>query len=374
MSSKKKTETTQTQDNSIDPFSRNLINTGVNNTRSLMADNPFQAYEGERVAGLTDAQNAAQSGFKDNMGVGQGYIKSAADAAQAAGGYSPERVGLMEFNGENLAKYQNPYQQSVIDASMAQIGRQEQGALKDTRDRATSSGAYGGSRHGVAEAETKRAYGDIAAQTIAGLNSEGFNTAAGLYNQDANRQLSADTFNSNMGMQNQQLGLQSASLMGQLGESANSMNAQNAGLLNMFGAQEQNTNQAGLDAQYQEEMRAQEDVWRRIQTEMGLTGLTPVIQDSSGSGTSVTRESNPMGWAGLGLQGASMLAMSDRRLKRDIKPMGKRNGHKWYSFKYLWSDEPQEGVMAQEIVKTVPDAVQWIKGFMVVDYAKLGVA
>ena len=143
MSSKKTTNTTNTQDNSIDPFSRNLINTGVNNTRGLMADNPFQAYEGQRVAGLTDAQNAAQSGFKDNMGVGQGYIKSAADAAQAAGGYSPERVGLMDFNSENLAKYQNPYQQAVIDASMAQLGRQEQGALKDTRDRATSAGDLG---------------------------------------------------------------------------------------------------------------------------------------------------------------------------------------------------------------------------------------
>ena len=370
-SSKKKTKTAQTQDNSIDPYSRNLINTGVNNARGLMNDNQFQPYEGERVAGLTDTQNAARDGFTQNMGVGQGYIKSAADAAQAAGGYSPERVSLMDFNSENLAKYQNPFQQSVIDASMAQIGRQEQGALKDTRDRATSSGAFGGSRHGVAEAETKRAYGDIAAQTIAGLNSEGFNTAANLFQQDANRQLSADTFNANMGMQGQQLGLQSAGLLGQLGESASSMNAQNAGLMNMFGSQEQATNQAGLDADYQEEMRRQEDVWRRIQTEMGLTGLTPVITDSSGTGSSVTKESNPMGWAGLGLS-----MFSDRRLKRDIKPLGTRNGHNWYSYRYVWDkpDTHREGVMAQDIIKTVPDAVKWVSGFMAVDYGKLGVA
>jgi len=66
---------------------------------------------------------------------------------------------------------------------------------------------------------------------------------------------------------------------------------------------------------------------------------------------------------------------SDRRIKADIEPMGQRNGHNWYRFRYVW-EEPgthHEGVMAQEVMETRPDAVsKHPTGFYVVDYAALG--
>lgn len=70
--------------------------------------------------------------------------------------------------------------------------------------------------------------------------------------------------------------------------------------------------------------------------------------------------------AGTAAQGAAMF--SDVRLKRDIKPLGERNGRKWYEFKYLWSDDVHEGVMAQEN----PDiAIMHPSGFLMVDYGGL---
>jgi hypothetical protein len=66
---------------------------------------------------------------------------------------------------------------------------------------------------------------------------------------------------------------------------------------------------------------------------------------------------------------------SDRRIKTDIEPMGQRNGHNWYRFRYVWEDTGtvHEGVMAQEIMETRPDAVsKHPMGFYVVDYAALG--
>jgi hypothetical protein len=66
---------------------------------------------------------------------------------------------------------------------------------------------------------------------------------------------------------------------------------------------------------------------------------------------------------------------SDIRLKTDIEPAGERNGHNWYSYRYVW-DEPgtvRGGVMAQEVIQTRPDAViTHPLGFLMVDYAALG--
>ena len=66
---------------------------------------------------------------------------------------------------------------------------------------------------------------------------------------------------------------------------------------------------------------------------------------------------------------------SDIRLKADIEPHGERNGHNWYKFRYVWEDPGtvHEGVMAQEVMQTRPDAViTHPLGFYVVDYAALG--
>ncbi len=72
----------------------------------------------------------------------------------------------------------------------------------------------------------------------------------------------------------------------------------------------------------------------------------------------------------LGL-GGKMLMMSDERTKEDIKQVGETDdGLGVYSYKYIGSDEPQVGLMAQEVEKKNPDAVVEIGGIKHVDYAK----
>lgn len=62
---------------------------------------------------------------------------------------------------------------------------------------------------------------------------------------------------------------------------------------------------------------------------------------------------------------------SDRRLKSNIKHIGYRNGHKWYSYEIFGRQD--EGVMADE-VGHVPGATSiHPSGYMMVDYSKLGV-
>jgi hypothetical protein len=64
--------------------------------------------------------------------------------------------------------------------------------------------------------------------------------------------------------------------------------------------------------------------------------------------------------------------ISDSRLKREVRLLGKRGEFKIYSFKYLDSDTDYVGVMAQDLLETHPDAVVEHEGYYMVDYRVVG--
>lgn len=75
----------------------------------------------------------------------------------------------------------------------------------------------------------------------------------------------------------------------------------------------------------------------------------------------------------IGGLGAALIMASDERLKRDVRRIGALpSGLPLYAFRYLWSDQPMIGVMAQEALNYCPDAVvAGADGFLLVDYAKV---
>lgn len=75
---------------------------------------------------------------------------------------------------------------------------------------------------------------------------------------------------------------------------------------------------------------------------------------------------------GLFKLGGSAITLSDRRLKKDIKKVGKTNdGQSLYSYKYKGTDEHRIGLMAQDVEKKKPDAVVTMpSGYKGVDYSK----
>lgn len=77
--------------------------------------------------------------------------------------------------------------------------------------------------------------------------------------------------------------------------------------------------------------------------------------------------------SGLGLLGTlgSAALLSDKRLKHDVKLLGKFGDHNWYSYKYLWSNVIEFGVMAQEVLKINPSAVTNVNGYYAVKYGDL---
>jgi Chaperone of endosialidase len=74
-----------------------------------------------------------------------------------------------------------------------------------------------------------------------------------------------------------------------------------------------------------------------------------------------------------GAQSASA-SPSDIRLKPDITRVERLpNGLDLYRYRYLWSDTPYVGVMAQEVASVDPEAVErGADGYLRVNYARLG--
>lgn len=90
------------------------------------------------------------------------------------------RVGGSQYEGvtpEMIAQFESPYQQSVIDSTLADINRQQQMSLEQGGDQAFQAGAYGGSRHGVADSLTREAYDRNATGAVANLRNQGYQSA-----------------------------------------------------------------------------------------------------------------------------------------------------------------------------------------------------
>lgn len=74
-----------------------------------------------------------------------------------------------------------------------------------------------------------------------------------------------------------------------------------------------------------------------------------------------------------GLFGLGAAAISDRRLKADIRKVGQRDGLNLYEYRYVW-DKPgtvRRGYMAQEVLAVIPQAVVRFGKWLALDYSKL---
>lgn len=83
---------------------------------------------------------------------------------------------------------------------------------------------------------------------------------------------------------------------------------------------------------------------------------------------------NSTNQAGAGILAAALMAMSDRRVKRDVQRVGfLPNGLPVYSFRYLWDDRIRCGVMSDEVRAVMPSAVVTHEsGYDMVNYTAIG--
>jgi len=106
-------------------------------------------------------------------------------------------------------------------------------------------------------------------------------------------------------------------------------------------------------------------------TTAGAAAATPFMAAAQGQGQQNLQGGTNWGSALGGIAqvaGAAAPFFSDRRLKKNIVPLG--DG--WYEFEYIWGGGRRVGVMAQELLQTRPDLVsRHASGYLMVNYAGL---
>ena len=138
-----------------------------------------------------------------NFVAGQTGLETGAQTA-AAGLGSLTGTGAGTGTG-SIASYTSPYQQQVIDTSIAAMDREQQKGLGALRNQAVQAGAFGGGREAAMMGEYQ-ATSDLArAQAEAGLRQQGFADSTQRRAADLQAQQGLGTYQSQLGGQQRQI-------------------------------------------------------------------------------------------------------------------------------------------------------------------------
>jgi hypothetical protein len=141
----------------------NLLNRAGN-----VANTPYQAYSGELVAPVNSQQQTGIGGINTNANYAQPFINQAAGYANRAA--APVSAG-------DIQQYLNPFTQDVVRATENQFNQQNAMQQSQLTGNAAAQGALGGDRVGVAQGTLAGQQQLAEAPVIAGLESQGYNTA-----------------------------------------------------------------------------------------------------------------------------------------------------------------------------------------------------
>jgi hypothetical protein len=193
-----------------------------NDVNNYFADfSPAQKYAQSETANMrTPGQYGAATGL-----TGLGTMGAFGLANQAAG--AGQQYNQMAQDPSTMQGFMSPYMQNVVDYQKSQAIRDYGIGQQGLKAQAARSGAFGGSRQAIQEAEAQRSLGS----QLQGITAQGSQQAF----QNAQQ---AQQFGANLGLQGYQTGLQGIN-----------STLQGAGQLAAIGGQQQASDLARLQAQ-----------------------------------------------------------------------------------------------------------------------------
>lgn len=326
------------------------------------------------------ASGLQQQAFAGAQGLGQpnAGITGAQDAVRGILDGDP-REAMMASAGRvidaDLQAYQNPFTEGVVNTTLSGFDRSADRVRAQQAMDMARGARFGGSRSAITASMTEGELAQQRAAQEAGLRAAGFDRATGLATSDLDRSSNVSMFNAGQAnqfsMQDQAQRLQAAGLLGDLGQAQAATTRADLGLLTDMGGQEREIERQvrGSDVELTKLIAAlnasQPYELFRGQTATGTENRT-------GSGTSTTTESDPMGTLGKAVQiGATIF--SDKRMKADVRTVGKdAAGRRLVSYRYKGDDQRRVGHIAQEVKKTDPHAVQKVGNRYAINYGLLG--
>lgn len=243
-----------------------------------VASTPYQAYQGDLTAPINAQQTTGINNINQGAGFAQPYIQSAAGYANSA---------AQPLSQADIAKYQSPYTQSVVDSTSAWFNNQNKQQQQNVLGNAAAQGALGGDRVGVAQANLAAQQTASQAPVIAGLYNQGYQQAVGVAQQQQQNRANAAYSLGNLGVAGQNAALTGA-------------NAQVGA-----GSLQQQNEQQRLNAAYQQYQIGQAFPYQQTQW---LAGIDTGVGSQLGGNSSTTAPApNPWAqFAGVGLTAASM--------------------------------------------------------------------
>lgn len=184
----------------------------------------------------------------------------------AAGGLQQAFQGTQRaMQAPNIGQFMNPYTRQVTQNTLADLERQRQMQMNTLGAQASGARAFGGSRHGVAEALTNEAFARQGAQAFGNLQQQGFNTALQAAQAQQGRQMAG------------------AAQLGQLGQQAfgtgQAIQQQQA----QQGLLQQGIQQALIDAAKQQYAGYTGAPAAALNAPLAALGVTPVPQSTTNS-------------------------------------------------------------------------------------------
>lgn len=188
----------------------------ANEIATNMENQGYQTYNtADRIAGFNDLQLNALNAASSSVGNWTPMLQSAANQNAQAGSIASQVAGapLADYSaqaayagpsalvqsgslqGTNLAGYMNPYNQMVTQNALGNLEEARQTQQLNNSDAAAKARAFGGSRHGVVEANTNAAFAKQAGDLALNSAQQNFLNAQQMANQDISRNLQAQGMN-----------------------------------------------------------------------------------------------------------------------------------------------------------------------------------
>ena len=142
----------------LEPYIKNVLESSRSRFEDQLAEG-YQAfpggyegrYEGPSTEELAAREGILQQGLSGIAGTGMSSARPYYEA-----GLSALTSSMDQFGPQQAQQYMNPYQQAVVDVAKREAIKQAQPTFRSIGDRAEATGAFGGSRQAIAEAEANR--------------------------------------------------------------------------------------------------------------------------------------------------------------------------------------------------------------------------
>jgi hypothetical protein len=273
---------TQTQVTDLPDWAKPYAQETLEKTKALTAG-PYQAYGAPRIAGFSPLQEQAQAAA-GQMGPSQlgqfgGRVAGAASLGALGTQYDPFRMG--QFTAGRAAQYMNPFVEMAMEPQLREAQRSSEMQRMADQAQAVRSGAFGGGRQAIVEAERQRNLGMQQGDIRARGYMSAFDQAQQQFAREQQLREQSRQFGAGLGMQGFQTALQGAGQLGALGGQEFGQQKETIGLQSQMGAQQQALRQQGLTQAYQDFLNEQNYPYKQLGFMSDMIRGLPLGQQST---------------------------------------------------------------------------------------------